>query len=274
VDRAEVHRRVEAEALEFFNRVLRAIRRSRTLGRLKPQLVPSRADENSQRPAGVDGGVDLHATRCAARNVKRFLSALVKLTATMRALKEGRRLGRWRDQGARQDAPPARRWSETGRFVAHPTVVGAPLTGRLLVGHRLPAAIAPILSTIAKVLPSVAAIFASVDPILYPITQTTIVPRVPTIFPAIGSILASVRTVFQSIDNVLNPVALVRVWRVGQRTGDRCRGQQRTGTAMLNTRVILLPQSRRWGYDGGVRRGVVGGPIATEFSQARCRRAD
>jgi hypothetical protein len=94
VDRAEVHRRVEAEALEFFNRVLRAIRRSRTLGRLKPQLVPSRADENSQRPAGVDGGVDLHATRCAARNVKRFLSALVKLTATMRALKEGRRLGR------------------------------------------------------------------------------------------------------------------------------------------------------------------------------------
>lgn len=107
--------------------------------------------------------------------------------------------------------------------------MGAPLTGRLLVGHRLPAAIAPILSTIAKVLPSVAAIFASVDPILYPITQTTIVPRVPTIFPAIGSILASVGTVFQSIDNVLNPVALVRVWRVGQRTGDRCRGQQKDG---------------------------------------------
>jgi len=80
-----------------------------------------------------------------------------------------------------------------------------------LVGHRLPLAIAAILSTIAQVLPLVAAIFAGIDPILDAITQTARVARVPPIFPAVGAILASVRPVFQSIDDVLDPVALVRV---------------------------------------------------------------
>jgi hypothetical protein len=114
-----------------------------------------------------------------------------------------------------------------------------------LAGDRLSEAIASILSTIAPVLPPVAAIFAGIDPILHPITQPPIVARIPSILPAVGAILASVRTIFQSIDDVLNAVAPVRACRLRQRTGDRCRGQQKDGNGNTEYSSHTTPPTKQ-----------------------------
>ena len=84
-------------------------------------------------------------------------------------------------------------------------------------------AVAPIFSTIATVLRSVAAIFAAVADVLVPIAPSAEVPRIAHILPKIPAIFTTVANVFPSVPPVLYAVArpLATLGCQGRRRGGK-----------------------------------------------------